>query len=95
MIAMLRESRASGPRSRRRSVSKENNSKQVSIRVRDDFLECLEDNREIWRIAIDTILLIAENSTNEGWWGDDYYLNLWNFENGQLLNATLGDSVLK
>jgi len=74
-------------------VSKDNNSKQVSIRVRDDFLECLECDRELWRTAIDTILLIAEHTTDEGPWGDDYFLNLWSLEDGQLLKATLGDSV--
>ena len=90
---MLRESPGKRARSRRRSVSRDKNSKQISIRVRDDFLECLEDDRELWRAPIDEILLIAEYSTNEGWWGDDYYLNLWSFENGELLKATIGDSV--
>jgi hypothetical protein len=70
-------------------VSEDNDRKQVSIRVRDDFLECLEDDREVWRTAITKILLIAEYTTDEGPWCDDYFLNLWSFEGGQFMKSAI------
>ena len=51
----------------------------------DDKLVCkLVKGEIVWDIPIDTLILIAEYTTNEGPMRDDYFLVFWGFEQGQL-----------
>jgi hypothetical protein len=46
-------------------------------------IECYFGHRLLWQVAIDRILLLAEYTTNEGPWGDDYFLMFVESDNGK------------
>jgi hypothetical protein len=57
------------------------------LTVREQFLDCFTNGTITWRIQIAAILLIAEYTTNEGPFVDDYFVELWSLENGSTLKA--------
>ncbi len=59
------------------------------LRIEGDLLEGFADSQKIWRVPINALLLIAEYTTNEGPWIDDYFLNFWSWENGQLMKSAI------
>lgn len=61
---------------------------RIVIRIQEGLLQCLKDGREVWRIPIHALLLIAEYTTNEGP-RDDYFLNLWTFENSKFIKYSI------
>lgn len=57
------------------------------LAVKDQFLDCFVNDQLAWRTEIDSILLIAEYTTNEGPFVDDYFVELWSLENGAILKT--------
>ncbi|HLK06725.1 MAG TPA: hypothetical protein VKV30_02230 [Candidatus Angelobacter sp.] len=60
---------------------------QTRLAVQGQFIDCFVENQLTWRTPISSILLIAEYTTNEGPYVDDYFVELWSLEDGSLLNA--------
>jgi len=60
----------------------------IRIKIEDETLKCgVESQSPIWELAISTLTLIAEHTTNEGPLYDDYFLHFWSHENGQTFCA--------
>jgi len=62
-------------------------SPSIRLAIQDQFLECFKDDQLAWRTPIASILLIAEYTTNEGPYVDDYFVELWSLENGTLFQV--------
>ena len=60
-------------------------SSNIKLSLRDKALECHRDDQLSWSIPIAAILLVAEYTTNEGPYLDDYFLEIWSLENNSLL----------
>src|SRR5579862_7993071 len=71
----------------------------IKLSLRDNALECYSDEQLSWRTPVAGILLIAEYTTNEGPYVDDYFLEIWSLENNSLVcsrttfYATGGDAT--
>lgn len=59
----------------------------IRLAIRDEYLECYRDEQLAWRSPITAILLIAEYTTNEGPYVDDYFVDLWSVEEGKAIRA--------
>ena len=46
-----------------------------------------EQGQTRWELSVSDLVLIAEYTTNEGPWCDDYFLVFWTRENGQLFRS--------
>ena len=62
---------------------------RLNIRIQEDSLQCLKDGREVWRMPIHALLLIAEYTTGQGPFIDDYFLNFWTFENSEFIKYSI------
>src|SRR5262249_25546280 len=62
---------------------------RLCLRVDGSSLECNDDSGFTrWSLSIQTIVLIAEYTTNEGPWLDDYFLVFVTVEEGKLYFST-------
>jgi hypothetical protein len=60
------------------------------LSVEGDLLKLGQPNGAlIWETQIPRIVLIAEYTTNEGPWCDDYFLDFWSNEEGRLLKGSV------
>jgi hypothetical protein len=59
----------------------------IRLAVQDQFLDCFINDQLTWRTPISSILLIAEYTTNEGPYVDDYFVEFWSLEDGSVLRA--------
>jgi hypothetical protein len=59
----------------------------IRLAVQDQFLDCFINDQLAWRTPIGAILLIAEYTTNEGPYVDDYFIDLWSLEDGSVLKS--------
>ena len=59
----------------------------IRLAVQDQFLDCFINDQLTWRTTISSILLIAEYTTNEGPYVDDYFVEFWSLEDGSVLRA--------
>ena len=57
------------------------------LAVQNQFLECFLNAQLTWRTPLVSILLIAEYTTNEGPYVDDYFVEFWSLEDGSLLKT--------
>ena len=57
------------------------------LAVQHKFLDCFVNDQLAWRTAINSILLIAEYTTNQGPLLDDYFVDFWSLEDGSVLRA--------
>ncbi|HET6841980.1 MAG TPA: hypothetical protein VFK06_09880 [Candidatus Angelobacter sp.] len=59
------------------------------LRIRESSLECSDDSGTTrWSLQIEDIVLMAEYTTNEGPWGDDYLFVFVTVEENKLYFAT-------
>jgi hypothetical protein len=58
---------------------------EIKLAFQDEALECYRDDQLSWRTPAAAILLIAEYTTDEGPYVDDYFLQIWSLENNSLL----------
>ncbi len=49
----------------------------IRLAVRDQFVNCFINDQLTWRTPISSILLLAEYTTNEGPYVDDYFVEFW------------------
>jgi len=61
---------------------------KTRLTVQNQFLECFLNEQLTWRTPLASILLIAEYTTNEGPYVDDYFVEFWSLEDGALLKAS-------
>ena len=61
---------------------------KIRLAVQNQFLECFLNEQLTWRTPLASILLIAEYTTNEGPYVDDYFVEFWSLEDGALLKAS-------
>jgi hypothetical protein len=61
---------------------------KARLTVQNQFLECFLNEQLTWRTPLASILLIAEYTTNEGPYVDDYFVEFWSLEDGALLKAS-------
>jgi hypothetical protein len=66
----------------------------LEVEIIVDNLECSIDGKRVWSTPIDAIVLIAEYTTNGGYWGDDSFLLIKSFEHGELIDVRVTDSVI-
>lgn len=62
---------------------------RVKLEIDGEVLKCRDQKGTVvWETPISKIVLIAEYTSNEGPWIDDYYLHFWTNEGGQLFRCT-------
>lgn len=59
----------------------------IRLAVQDQFVNCFINDQLTWRTPISSILLIAEYTTNEGPYVDDYFVEFWSLKDGYVLRA--------
>lgn len=57
------------------------------LAVQGQFIDCFINDQLTWRTTISSILLIAEHTTNEGPYVDDYFVEFWSLEDGSVLQS--------
>jgi hypothetical protein len=63
----------------------------MNLEIVDESIQCSRDGERLWRTAISDVVLLAEYTTSEGPWGDDYFLLVKSIENGHLMEARVTD----
>ncbi len=61
---------------------------KTRLAVQNQFLACFLNEQLTWRTPLASILVIAEYTTNEGPYVDDYFVEFWSLEDGALLKAS-------
>jgi len=64
------------------------NETRIQLTVQGETLECKRPNGDhAWSCPVSSIVLVAEYTTDEGPWCDDYFLIFWTWEEGRLFRA--------